>query len=126
VTSIKGLQETTWVGVNSGMNHLIRPCLYQAYHDIRAAVDRPEKATVQVCGNLCETGDILGRDRGLPLPREGDLLTVCNAGAYCFSMASNYNSKPRPCEVLVQEGRARVIRRRESLEEMLGGVVWGD
>jgi len=106
--------------VDAGMNDLARPSLYGAYHHIAPATlnDSPTKKA-DVVGPICETGDILAKDRELPLLKEGELLAVLSAGAYGFTMASNYNSRPRPAEVLVENGRARLIRQRETLADLI-------
>ena len=103
----------------SGLNHLIRPMMYDAWHEIEN-ISNPDGSlkTYTVAGNICET-DNFGKDRRLNEVREGDLILIRNAGAYGYTMASNYNSRPRPAEVLVHEGRARLIRRRETFEDLL-------
>ncbi|HQQ99109.1 MAG TPA: diaminopimelate decarboxylase, partial [Cyclobacteriaceae bacterium] len=113
----------TFAGVNSGLNHLIRPMMYDAYHEI-VNVSNPggHLKTYNVVGNICET-DTLGADRSLPEVREGDLLVLCNAGAYGYSMASNYNSRLRPAEVLVVGSEAKLIRERDTLEQILQGQI---
>ncbi len=111
----------TFAIVDAGMNDLIRPSLYHAYHRI-LPVSRSQKGRAvltDVVGPICESGDFLGKDRRLPPLEPGDLLAVRSAGAYAMVMASNYNSRPRPAEVMVAGGRARVIRRRETINEML-------
>lgn len=106
-------------GINSGLNHLIRPMLYDAYHHI-VNITNPGGAekVYTVTGYICET-DTFATDRLLNEVREGDLLVLHNAGAYGFEMASNYNSRFRPAEVLVQNGEAKLIRRREMFEDLL-------
>jgi len=110
--------------VDAAMNDLIRPSLYNAYHDIRpvseALLHRPKHA-VDVVGPVCESGDFLAKDRSLPEVKPGDLLAVMSAGAYGFVMASNYNSRPRVPEVLVKDGEVHVIRERESYEDLVRG-----
>lgn len=108
--------------VDAGMSDLIRPSLYQAYHDIDVddAAGRPLE-TYDVVGPICETGDFLAIERRLPELKQGDLLVVRGAGAYGFTMASTYNARPRPPEVLVDAGRFAVIRQRESHEDLLRG-----
>ena len=105
-----------------GMNDLIRPSLYGAYHAIEP-VAAPRKSaqpeTVDIVGPVCETGDFFARDRELPLVRRGDLLAVLDAGAYGISLSSNYNSRPRPAEVLVEGKKHRLIRRRETMRDLL-------
>jgi diaminopimelate decarboxylase len=111
----------TFVIVDAAMNDLIRPALYQAHHEI-LPVRKPRssrKTTVDVVGPVCETGDFLARDRELPALRQGDLVAILDAGAYGMSLASNYNSRPRPAEVLVRGSRAQLIRRRENMRDLL-------
>lgn len=123
VNVVKATPTITFAGVNSGLNHLIRPMMYDAYHHIVNISNpgAPEKLYT-VVGYICET-DTFGADRMLSEIREGDLLAFKNAGAYGFSMASNYNSRPRPAEVLVVNGQAKLIREREKFEDLLRGQV---
>lgn len=123
VNVIKKTPNVTFVGVDSGLNHLIRPMMYDAYHFI-ANVSNPDgkPQTYTVVGNICET-DTFATDRELREVREGDLLVLCNAGAYGYAMASNYNSRLRPAEVLVLEGEARLIRHRDTFDQLLTGQV---
>ena len=110
-----------YCGTDIGMNHLMRPVLYGAYHEIRSLSVRGsgEKIQYRITGNICESGDLLG-DRLLPELHEGDLLGVMDAGAYGYSMASSYNGRGRPAEVLVRgNGTAGLIRRRETEEDLL-------
>lgn len=107
--------------VDAAMNDLLRPALYSAYHEIipvEADPGHPCEA-VDVVGPVCETGDFLARDRELPTVREGDLLAVLDAGAYGMSLASNYNTRPRPAEVLIDGKAIKLIRRRESIADLL-------
>ncbi|HUP97047.1 MAG TPA: diaminopimelate decarboxylase, partial [Usitatibacter sp.] len=100
--------------VDASMSELIRPALYGAWHDIVAVRgEKRERATYDVVGPVCESADVLGVDRALAIA-EGDLLAVMSAGAYAMAMASNYNSRPRPCEVMIDSGHAREVRARES------------
>jgi diaminopimelate decarboxylase len=109
-----------FVIVDAGMNDLIRPALYQAHHDIvPVSPRRGKKITADVVGPVCESSDVLGHGRLLPPLAQGDLLAVMSAGAYAMSMASNYNARPRPAEVLVDGSTYRVVRRRETLEDLL-------
>jgi diaminopimelate decarboxylase len=119
VDLIKQTTATVFAGVNSGLNHLIRPMLYGSYHGV-VNVSRPEgkKRIYTVVGYICET-DTFAWDRLLPEMQEGDVLAFLNAGAYGFSMASNYNSRPRPAEVFVKDGTAVLVRRRETVEDLL-------
>lgn len=115
---VKTTPATTFVGVDSGLNHLIRPMMYDAYHHITNLSNPEAKQRIYtVVGYICET-DTFGINRQLHEVREGDVLCLHNAGAYCFSMASNYNSRYRPAEILVHEGQAHLVRRRETMEDI--------
>lgn len=108
--------------VDAGMNDLARPSLYGAYHGIRPVEDRGQgEAVADLVGPICETGDFLARERSLPVAVSGDLLAVMSAGAYGFSMSSNYNSRPRVAEVMVRGGDFQVIRQRETLSSLISG-----
>ncbi len=126
VTRVLYVKETDvkrFIVIDGAMNDLIRPVLYEAYHDIRP-VDRrnPAKRVVaDVVGPVCESGDFLARERELPEPKSGDLLAVMSAGAYGFVMSSNYNSRPRVPELLVDDTDVHVIRERESFEDIIRG-----
>ena len=109
----------TFVVVDAGMNDLIRPALYQAHHEIVAVQPKGPSKTVDVVGPVCETGDFFARDRLLPEVAAGDLLAILDAGAYGMSQSSNYNSRPRAAEVLVDGRKVRQIRRRETMRELL-------
>ena len=110
VTDIKKNPTRTFVGVNSGFNHLIRPAMYGSYHEIvRTSAARGRAVKVTIAGNICESGDIFAKDRMLSLPRPGDIVAIMNAGAYGYTMASKYNSRPLPLEILVEKGKARLI-----------------
>ena len=109
--------------VDAAMNDLIRPALYGAYHEIVPVIQSSElaakkKETVDVVGPICESGDFFARDRELPRVEEGDLLAILDAGAYGMALASNYNTRPRPAEVLVSGKSARLIRRREKVRNL--------
>ncbi|MFD1002286.1 diaminopimelate decarboxylase [Ohtaekwangia kribbensis] len=123
VNVVKPTPTVTFAGVNSGLNHLIRPMMYDAYHHI-INVSNPSgtQQRYTVVGYICET-DTFGSDRDLNEVREGDILAFKNAGAYGFSMASNYNSRVRPAEVLLINGEAKLIREREKFEDLLKGQV---
>jgi diaminopimelate decarboxylase len=120
VLNVKRNGAKTFVITDAGMNDLIRPALYQAYHEIvpviQDAASKP--AIVDIVGPVCETGDFFARDRGLPEVKEGDLVAILDAGAYGMSLSSNYNTRPRPAEVLVEGKRARLIRRRETIQDL--------
>ena len=114
VTDIKKTPHKTFVGVNSGFNHLLRPAMYGAYHEIINASNlKGKKEKVTIVGNVCESGDIFGEGRLLSTPREGDILAILNAGAYGYTMSSNYNLRLRPAEVLVEGKKHRLIRKRQ-------------
>jgi diaminopimelate decarboxylase len=116
---IKQTTATVFAGVDSGQNHLIRPMMYDAFHKI-TNMSNPEgtKRLYTVVGYICET-DTLGWDRKISEIKEGDILAIHNAGAYGFSMSSNYNSRYRPAEVMVYKGKAMLIRRREEFQDLL-------
>jgi diaminopimelate decarboxylase len=120
---VKSTPSVTFAGVNSGLNHLIRPMMYEAYHEI-INVSNPTgtQKVYTVVGNICET-DTLGADRKLNEVREGDILAIKNAGAYGYSMASNYNSRLRPAEVLIYNGEAKLIRKHDTFDDLLRGQV---
>ncbi len=108
--------------VDAAMNDLIRPSFYGSHHPMRAVVQRdPTTRVTDVVGPICETGDFLARDRALPPLARGELLAIGAAGAYGFTMSSNYNSRPRAAEVLVSGDRWTVIRERETLEHLVRG-----
>ena len=120
---IKQTTATVFAGVDSGQNHLIRPMMYDAYHHI-TNVSNPNgiERIYTVVGYICET-DTFGWDRKLNEVREGDILVLHNAGAYGYSMSSNYNSRYRPAEVLIHNGKAKLIRRRENLDDLLATQI---
>jgi len=122
VVDVKKTRTHVFVGTDSGFTHLLRPALYGAYHGV-VNCSRPgaEKIEASVVGNICETGDYFARHRMLPEPQPGDILSIESAGAYSYSMASPYNGRPRPAEVMVAGGRARLVRSRETYEDLLRG-----
>lgn len=125
VLYLKDMGGKTFVITDAGMNDLLRPSHYSGYHEVEPVVqvaDAPP-VRVDVVGPVCETGDFLALDRTMPRPREGDLLAIRTVGAYGFSMASTYNARPRPAEVLVCGKEARVIRRRETYEDLVRGEL---
>jgi diaminopimelate decarboxylase len=124
VLYVKKNGRKTFVITDAGMNDLIRPALYQAHHEIVPIAPRPgRKRVVDVVGPVCETGDFFARDRLLPELRTGDLVAILDAGAYGSSLSSNYNSRPRPAEVLVEGKSVRLIRRRETMADLLRAEV---
>jgi diaminopimelate decarboxylase len=109
---------------DAGMNDLLRPSLYGAYHEVRSVKNgAAAMVPTDLVGPVCESGDYLARDRDLPDAAEGDLLALMSAGAYGFSMASNYNSRPKPAEVLVRGDRWAVVRERESYADLVKGEL---
>lgn len=123
VTVIKPTDTICFAGVNTGLNHLIRPMFYEAYHHI-SNLSNPEGPlqVYQVTGNICETDDF-AVNRPLPQLREEDVLAFHHAGAYGFEMASSYNARCRPAEVLLKDGKARLIRKRETLDDLLSNQL---
>ncbi|MBI5779245.1 MAG: diaminopimelate decarboxylase [Planctomycetes bacterium] len=121
VTDIKETPEHTFVGTDSGFNHLIRHAFYNAYHEIvNASRLKGPKQFVAVCGNLCESGDMFTHGREITKFQEGDIAAIKNAGAYGYSMAMQYNMRPKPAEVMVKGNKARLIRRREGFNDLPG------
>ncbi|RLD23447.1 MAG: diaminopimelate decarboxylase, partial [Bacteroidetes bacterium] len=122
LTSVNVIKQTTactFVAVDSGFNHLIRPMFYKAYHEIENISNpKGEKRMYSVVGYICES-DTFADDRIINEVREKDILRFKNAGAYSFSMASNYNSRLKPAEVLLLNGKDYLIRKRESFESLL-------
>jgi diaminopimelate decarboxylase len=115
----------TFIVVDAGMNDLIRPSLYQAHHEIvpvKQIQGRPD-ITADIVGPVCETGDFFARGRQLPAAEPGDLLAIRTAGAYGFVLSSNYNSRPRPCELLIDRDSVHVARRRETWEDLVRGEL---
>lgn len=119
VTSVKNSYGSTWVGTDIGMNVLVRPSMYDAYHEIEVLNDENDKVKVNVCGNICESGDILGKERYVNKPKVGDVVKVYNAGAYGYSMMSNYTGRLRPAEILDYGDIIKLIRNRETLEDFM-------
>jgi diaminopimelate decarboxylase len=120
---IKQTTSCTFVGLDTGFNHFIRPMFYNAYHHIENLTNPAgEPKVYNVVGYVCET-DTFALDRIIPEVRKGDLLVFRNAGAYCSTMASNYNSRLRPAEVLYYEGGLHLIRRRETLDDLVATEV---
>lgn len=123
---VKQTVSTVFAGVDSGANHLIRPMFYDAYHGILNLSNPLGSPRVySVVGYICET-DTFAWDRKIPEIRESDILCFLNAGAYGFTMSSNYNSRLRPAEVLIEDGKARLIRRRETLQDLLSTQIVGE
>ena len=124
VQYIKETETKTFVIVDGGMNDLIRPALYGSYQAIQPVMkNNAETIVADVVGPICESGDFFAKDREITRPKRGDLLAVMSAGAYGFTMASNYNSHPKPPEVLVDGDKYYVVRRRESMDDLINGEV---
>jgi diaminopimelate decarboxylase len=122
VLYLKDTEEKTFVIVDGAMNDLIRPALYGSYQSIRPVREKPGKNIVaDVVGPICESGDFFAKDREITRPQPGDLLAVMSAGAYGFTMSSNYNSRPRAAEVLVDGDKFYVVRQRESRDDLING-----
>jgi diaminopimelate decarboxylase len=127
LTEVQYLKETdskVFVIVDGGMNDLIRPALYGSYQAIQPVVEnKAENIVADIVGPICESGDFFAKDREIARPKRGDLLAVMSAGAYGFTMASNYNSHPKPPEVLVDGDRYDIVRKRESYDDLINGEV---
>lgn len=133
VTAVKYENGVHWIGTDIGMNQLVRPSMYDAYHEIGIDYQDPKMesaydedwVTVNFCGNICESGDILGKNRKIPnIPKIGDIVHVYNSGAYGYSMASNYTGRPRPAEVLLDDGKDTLIGKRETIEDLMNHFVF--
>jgi diaminopimelate decarboxylase len=122
---VKNDPSATFIGLNSGLNHLIRPMMYDAYHEIinLTNTDSSQKQNYNVVGYICET-DTFATQRSINTVSEGDILCFKNAGAYGYSMSSQYNSRLRPAEVLIENGKATLIRKRETLDDILANQVY--
>jgi diaminopimelate decarboxylase len=123
VNTVKITPFKKFVGVDAGFNTLVRPTMYGSHHQVLVAnkLDSPEKETYDVVGPVCESGDVLAKERRLPKIQEGDLLAVLNAGAYGSVMSSQYNARLRAAEVLVKESEWVLIREREQLDDLMYG-----
>lgn len=122
VNTVKDQGRITFLGTDTGFNHLLRPAMYESYHAVVnvTRATEPSVAEYTIAGNICETGDILAEDRSLPHTQSGDLLALCDAGAYGMTMASNYNRRSLPTEILIDDqGKDRLIRKREQADEIV-------
>jgi len=119
----KSNEEKNFIIVDAGMNDLIRPSFYDSFHRIISVVPNRDEQTCKadIVGPICESGDFLAKDRAVPAYRTGDLIAVMSAGAYGFTMSSNYNSRPRAAEVMVKDDKFFVIRRREEYQDLVRG-----
>lgn len=123
VNSVKDTPYKHFINVDTGFNHLARPIMYEAYHRVRVLGKKDKIEKFDLAGNICETGDILGKDRMLPRPDVGDFVAFMDAGAYGFSMASEYNMFTLPAEILVRGDRVDVIRQRQSMEQLFSNQI---
>lgn len=127
VYSVKENYGTTYVGTDLGFNVLMRPVLYDSYHAItiiKSNKSENGKEVATIVGNICESGDIIANEREMRKVSEGDIVAVGNAGAYGFSMSSNYNCRLKPAEVLIdKDGNDRLIRRRDTIEDLIRNFV---
>ena len=110
-----------FAGINAGFNTLIRPTFYNSYHHIIVCDENERNRQIEydIVGPICESGDVLGKARYLPELREGDYLAILDAGAYGFTMSSPYNSRPRPAEILINNGNLNLIRKAETFDDLL-------
>jgi diaminopimelate decarboxylase len=123
VNTVKSTPYKKFIGVDAGFNTLVRPTMYGSYHHIVLAnrLNAQEEETCDVVGPICESGDALAKDRRMPIVQEGDLLAVLDAGAYGYSMSSQYNARPRAAEVLVKNANFKLVREREQLDDLMKG-----
>lgn len=123
VTAVKLEYGMYWIGTDIGMNVIIRPAMYGSYHHIEVLHKNPQRITsriyANICGNVCESGDVLGKKRIVELPEVGDRVVVYNCGAYGYTMSSNYTGRPRPAEVMVDESNITLIRKKEELSDLI-------
>jgi diaminopimelate decarboxylase len=121
VNTVKVTPGHKFVGVDAGFNTLVRPTMYGSYHPILVAnkLQATEKEIYDVAGPICESGDLLAKDRTMPKVEEGDLLAILNAGAYGFSMSSQYNSRPRAAEAMIRQGKDVIVRNREQFSDLI-------
>lgn len=128
VNAVKTNYGLKYIGTDLGFNVLVRPTMYDSHHDVEVyrKDDKPsmKQETVRIVGNICETGDIIAKDRNLPEIFENDIIGVLDSGAYGYSMSSNYNNRLRPAEVLIEaDGNPRLIRRRDTLEDLVRNFI---
>ena len=128
VYSVKKNYKTKYIGTDIGFNVLIRPAMYDSHHDVeiyrKTDVPSLKEEAVTIVGNICETGDIIAKERILPEIFEDDILGVLDSGAYGYSMSSNYNNRLRPAEVLIgEDGSPRIIRKRDSIDDLVKNFI---
>ena len=125
VTATKNENGINWVGTNLGMNQLVRPSMYDSYHEVSVLNNQAFDIVANVCGNVCESGDIMAKERRIKVPEIGDTIAVHNAGAYGYSMASNYTGRLRPAEVMLYpDGNIELIRKRETIDDLTRNIVY--
>ena len=125
VTGTKTKGESKFVGLDTGMHQNLRPSLLDAYHEIKAAVSQTETEEVTVVGPVCSSVDKIAEERVLPKMQQGDIVSIEDVGAYGFVMASHWNSRPLPKEIMVDENSFEVVRQRENLEDIFHGTKYG-
>jgi diaminopimelate decarboxylase len=128
VNAIKKNYKIKYIGTDLGFNVLVRPVMYDSHHDVeiyrKTSFPSLKEEKVSIVGNICETGDIIAKDRNLPEIFENDILGVLDSGAYGYSMSSNYNNRLRPAEVLIDvNGNPGIIRKRDALEDLLRNFI---
>lgn len=123
VTTLKSRGKKSILGVDTGFNHLVRPVMYDSYHHIVNLSSSGRMKKYDVYGNICESGDCFGKERMIADVHEGDILVFLDTGAYGFSMASQYNSRALPAEVLISDGKTQLIRKRQTFEDIVKGTV---
>jgi diaminopimelate decarboxylase len=128
VNAVKTNYSLKYIGTDLGFNVLIRPTMYDSHHDVevyrKSGFPSLKEESVRIVGNICETGDIIAKDRKLPEIFENDILGILDSGAYGFSMSSNYNNRLRPAEVLIDsDGNPRLIRRRDTLDDLVRNFI---
>jgi diaminopimelate decarboxylase len=119
VQFVKRTEGKNFAILDAGMNDLARPALYDAYHEIIPLLDEAAAETYELVGPVCESTDVLGTNRSLPRLKAGDLVAILDAGAYGAAMGSNYNTRPLPPEVLVEQNEPRIIRERQRFEDIV-------
>ena len=125
INAVKHENDIYWIGTDIGMNQLVRPSMYDAYHEIEIIGNNSSKEIeANICGNICESSDILAKNRIIKIPAVGDIILVYNVGAYGYSMASNYTGRLRPAEVIINNNQDKLIRKRETIEYIESNIVW--
>ena len=125
VTTLRERGDKAIIGVDTGFNHLVRPVMYDSYHHIVNLTGSGPQRTYNIYGNICESGDKFGENRTMTQVREGDILAILDTGAYGFAMASQYNSRPLPAEVMIRGNEPLLIRRRQTFEDIVSSIPLG-